>query len=113
MQNNTQNFIINALDNYKAQDIVCLDVRKQTALTDAMIVCTGTSQRHVQSLADNLVHDAKVARIDIIGVEGRQSGEWVLIDLNDAVVHIMLAQPRAFYNLEKLWAPAFNMAEMH
>jgi len=97
-------FIVNALDDGKAQDIVKLDVRGMTSVTDFMIVASGTSNRHVRALVDNIAEKAKEEGRKPIGVEGEEGGEWVLLDLDDALVHVMLPKVREFYNLEKLWS---------
>lgn len=94
---------VNALEDLKGQDIKVLDVQKLTTVTDTMIVCTGTSNRHVKSLAQNVAEDAKKAGFRPMGIEGQEAGEWVLVDLGGVVVHVMQAQARAFYQLEKLW----------
>ena len=96
--------IVAALDDVKAQDIVKLDVRDMTTVTDYMIVASGTSNRHVQALVENVAEEAKKAGHPPIGVEGEEGGEWVLLDLQDALVHVMLPKVREFYNLEKLWS---------
>ena len=96
--------VIDALDDVKAKDIVKLDVRDMTTVTDYMIVASGTSNRHVQALVDNVAEKAKAAGHRPIGVEGEDGGEWVLLDLQDALVHVMLPKVREFYNLEKLWS---------
>ena len=96
--------IIDALDDVKAQDIVKLDVRDMTPVTDYMIIASGTSKRHVQALVENVAEKAKQAGHKPIGVEGEEGGEWVLLDLQDALVHVMLPKVREFYNLEKLWS---------
>ena len=93
-----------ALDDIKGLNIVKLDVRGMTAVTDFMIVASGTSSRHVQALVDNVAEKSKAAGHRPIGVEGEEGGEWVLLDLNDALVHVMLPKVREFYNLEKLWS---------
>lgn len=98
------NLIVDALDDIKAQDIVKLDVRDMTTVTDYMIVASGTSNRHVQALVDNVAEKAKAAGHRPIGVEGEDGGEWILLDLEDALVHVMLPKVREFYNLEKLWS---------
>ena len=94
-----------ALDDLKGQDITVLDVQSLTTVTDTMIICTGTSSRHVKALAQNVAEDAKHAGHQPLGIEGSDQGEWVLVDLGGVVVHVMQAQARVFYQLEKLWTP--------
>ena len=96
--------IIEALGDTKATDIVRLDVRNMTSFTDYMIVASGTSNRHVKALANNVADKAREAGHRPIGIEGEEGGEWVLLDLQDALVHVMLPKVREFYNLEKLWS---------
>lgn len=96
--------VVAALDDIKARDIVTLDVRNMTSVTDYMIVASGTSSRHVKALIDNVSEKARDAGHRPIGVEGEEGGEWVLLDLQDALVHVMLPKVRDFYNLEKLWS---------
>ncbi|MDD3517102.1 MAG: ribosome silencing factor [Chromatiales bacterium] len=95
--------VTDALEDLKAQDIKVIDVRGKTAITDMMVLASGTSDRHVRSLADNVAIKAKEAGVMPLGVEGERDNEWVLVDLNDVVVHVMLPRVRDFYNLEKLW----------
>jgi ribosome-associated protein len=82
---------------------VRLDVREMTSLTDVMIICSGRSTRHVKSLAQNVVTEAKAHKHTFIKMEGETEGEWVIVDLADVVVHIMLPTTRTFYHLEDLW----------
>jgi ribosome-associated protein len=99
-----RDLVVEALDEIKGQDIQMLDVRRMTTVTDWMIVASGTSSRHVQALVDNVAEKAKAAGHRPVGVEGESGGEWVLLDLHDALVHVMLPKIRDFYNLEKLWS---------
>lgn len=99
-----RDLVMTALDDVKGVDVKALDVRGKTAITDFMVIATGTSDRHVKALADNVLKDARDAGMKPLGVEGERSGEWILLDLNDVVVHVMLREVRDFYNLEKLWS---------
>ncbi len=96
--------VVTALADIKAQDIIKLDVRDMTKVTDYMVVASGTSSRHVRALVDNVAEEAKKSGHRPIGVEGESGGEWVLLDLQDVLVHVMLPKVREFYNLEKLWS---------
>nr|WP_285895589.1 ribosome silencing factor [Rheinheimera oceanensis] len=97
-------FIQDKIDDMKGRDIVTLDVRGKSSVTEFMIVCSGTSNRHTKSIADYVASEAKKAGLPTLGIEGQASGEWVLLDLDDVVVHVMLEETRSFYQLEKLWS---------
>lgn len=104
--------VVDALEEVKAKDIVKLDVRKLTSVTDFMIVASGTSNRHVKALADAVADKSRKAGHRPTGIEGTEGSEWVLLDLQDTLVHVMLPRVREFYNLEKLWSlqPASDVA---
>ncbi len=87
----------------KARDIVQINVEGKSTVTDTLIVCSGNSKKHVSSIAENLVVEMKSADIPTWSVEGKQTGEWVLVDLGNIVVHVMRDESRDFYQLEKLW----------
>jgi ribosome-associated protein len=94
---------VGALEDLKAVELRVIDVRKSSAVTDFVVIASGTSDRHVKSLAGSVQRKAKDAGVMPLGVEGERAGEWVLVDLRDVVVHVMLPRSRAFYQLEKLW----------
>lgn len=96
--------VVDALEEVKGKDIVRLDVRDLTTVTDYMVVASGTSNRHVNALADAVAEKAKAAGHRPEGIEGESGSEWVLLDLGDTLVHVMLPRVREFYNLEKLWS---------
>ena len=101
--NEITDLVQNSLEDMKAVDIISLDVVGKSSLTDVLFFATGNSTRHVKSIADEVGIKAKEAGLEILGIEGKGSAEWVLVDLNDVIVHIMLAKTREFYQLEKLW----------
>lgn len=98
-----KDIVVNVLDESKAQNIIVMDVRSLTTITDYMILGSGTSDRHVKSLAEKIVETAKNLGEQPLGIEGDRECEWVLVDLHDVVVHVMLPRVRDFYQLEKLW----------
>ena len=99
-----------SLEDMKARDLRVLDVRGLTSVTDYLLIASGTSDRHVRSLAQGLVASAKQAGLPPLGVEGLEAGEWVLVDLCDVVVHVMQPRTREFYKLEDLWAVGNDVA---
>jgi len=92
-----------AVEDLKAKDTVEIDVRGKTSVTDFLVIASGTSTRHVKSIADEVVKSAKKLDVQPLGVEGEREAEWVLVDLGDVVVHVMLPRVREFYALERLW----------
>ena len=92
------------LDDMKAIDVHAIDVRELTSISDHMIFCTGTSNRHARSIIDRVVERMKEINMPVLGIEGNESGQWVLIDLGDAILHVMLSEVREFYKLEDLWS---------
>lgn len=95
---------VQALEDMKGIDLIVIDIVGKSSIADAMIVVTGTSQRHVRSLAESVRLSAKEANHPPLGVEGADSSDWVLVDLGDVIVHVMTEEKREFYSLEKLWS---------
>lgn len=97
------NFLIDKADDMKAQDIKMIDVQGKSSITDYMVVCTGTSKRHVVSIAEHVAKESKLAGIEPLGIDGEDEGEWVVVDMGTTIVHVMQEEQRELYQLEKLW----------
>jgi len=97
------NIIKTVLEDVKAKDVKILDVQEISSITDTIVIATGTSSRQVIAIAERIIEKVKAQGGKALGIEGRETGEWVLVDLGDVVVHSMLPQTRDFYQLEKLW----------
>ncbi|MCM2679085.1 ribosome silencing factor [Echinimonas agarilytica] len=97
-------FVIDKVEDMKGRDIMQIDVKGRSTITDTLVICSGNSKRHVQSIAENVATEAKRADLAPLGIEGKAEGEWVLVDLGDVVLHVMQESAREFYDLEKLWS---------
>ncbi len=97
-------FIVTKLDDLKATEIRRIDVRGKSSVTDDMVICTGSSSRHVSSLAQKLIDESKQAGFETFGEEGKATADWIVVDFGQAIVHIMQRESREMYQLEKLWA---------
>jgi ribosome-associated protein len=100
----TLRLILGRLEDMKAEDTVTIDLIGKTSIADAMVVCSGRSNRHVTSIADSAIEGMEKAGVKGIRVEGKRNGDWVLIDAGDVIVHVFRPEVRAFYDLEKMWA---------
>ena len=96
--------VIEALEDIKGFDIIELDVRKLTSITDYMIITSASSTRQTRALANNVHDKMKELNVEIVGIEGEGEGDWVLVDIGDIIVHIMTPTTRAYFNLEELWS---------
>ena len=105
--------VIDTLDDHKGLAITELDITALTDIADRMIICTATSRRHGSALADKVVMKSKEHEVQPLGVEGLESAEWILIDLQDVIIHIMLQETRDFYSLEKLWQVVKDSRKQH
>jgi ribosome-associated protein len=103
LQQRLSEIVLRALEDMKAVDTVTLDVRGRTGITDTMFIASGNSNRHVKAIADNVAEQAKAAGFRPLGMEGQESAEWILVDLGDAVIHVMLPRVRELYRLERIW----------
>lgn len=109
-RNRLQSLVVHTLDEMKAQNVKVLDVHGVSDVTDIMVIASGSSNRQVKAMASAVFEKAKEHKYRPLGMEGEDAGEWVLVDLGDVVVHLMLPQVRDFYNLEKLWG---DVAQAH
>ena len=100
------------LEEYKAENVIKLDVKDKSSVTDTMIIASGRSTRHVKSIADNIIKKLKKTKVKPLGIEGYTKSEWVLIDFGDVLVHVMHPDAREFYSLEKLWDESINNEQM-
>ncbi|PID51390.1 MAG: ribosome silencing factor [Pasteurellales bacterium] len=103
MDSNLVAFLKNSLIDLKAEDIQIIDVSGKSSITNTMIVCTGTSSRHVCSISDNLIEKSKKEGIDVFASEGKVTSDWIAVDFGQAIVHILQQESRDIYQLEKLW----------
>ena len=103
-------FIADKIDDLKGRDIVTLDVRGKSSITDCMIICSGNSNRHVCSIAEHVAEELRHAGLQPLGIEGQSEGEWVLVDMGEVIIHVMQDETRALYQLEKLWSGTFAEA---
>ena len=103
-----RDLVSSSLDELKAVDPVTINVKKLSSFTDYMIIASGTSNRHIQSIGEKVLEDLKVKNIKPLGLEGEGSEEWVLIDVGDVVLHLMSSNARTFYDLESLWDPELS-----
>ncbi|CAM4036919.1 MULTISPECIES: ribosome silencing factor [Vibrio] len=98
-----KDFLADKADDIKAQQIVTLDVQGKSSVTDYMIICTGTSKRHVSSIAEHVASEAKKIGVEPLGMDGELEGEWVVVDMGSTMIHVMQEEHRELYQLEKLW----------
>ncbi|MDC0611583.1 ribosome silencing factor [Vibrio sp.] len=103
-QHELKEFLADKADDMKAENIITLDVKDKSSLTDYMIICTGTSKRHVSSIASHVAIEAKKLGMAPIGIEGENEGEWVVLDMGSSMLHVMQEELRDTYQLEKLWS---------
>jgi len=99
-----KNLIEKTLDNNKAKDIISIDLKKKSYIADYMIIASGTSSRHLQSLAENLITELKKIGLNDCRIEGKDSNDWKLVDALDIIIHLFHPEKREFYDLEKMWS---------
>ena len=111
MQGQTlHDFIADKIDDLKGRDTTTLDAGGRSSIPDCMIICSGNSNRHVRSIADHVAAELRHSGVELLGVEGGDVGEWVLVDAGDVIIHVMQDETRALYQLEKLWSGSFSEA---
>ncbi|MDC3024175.1 ribosome silencing factor [Alphaproteobacteria bacterium] len=93
-----------SLSKNKAKEITIIDLKKKTSIADYMIICTGTSNRHLIALSDYLNEDLKKLQLNMLNIEGKKSGDWIVVDVGDIIVHLFRSEVREYYNLEKMWS---------
>ena len=93
-----------SLSKNKAKEITIIDLKKKTSIADYMIICTGTSNRHLVALSDYLNEDLKKLHLNMLNIEGKKSGDWIVVDAGDIIVHLFRSEVREYYNLEKMWS---------
>ena len=93
-----------SLSKNKAKEIIVIDLRKKTSIADFMIICTGTSNRHLIALSNYLNEDLKKLHLNMLNIEGKKNGDWIVVDAGDIIVHLFRGEVREYYNLEKMWA---------
>ncbi|CAM3578393.1 Ribosomal silencing factor RsfS [Vibrio aerogenes CECT 7868] len=104
LREDLKDFLIDKADDMKAENILTLDVTGKSSITDYMVICTGTSKRHVSSIASHVAGEAKKAGVPPYGIEGEAEGEWVVVDMGTSMLHVMQEEQRDLYQLEKLWS---------
>ena len=97
------NFIKKNLSKNKAQEITVIDLKKKTSIADYMIICTGTSNRHITALSNYLSEDLKRLELNMLNIEGKRGGDWIIVDIGDIIIHLFRSEVREYYNLEKMW----------
>jgi len=97
-------FIEKSLSKNKAKEITVIDLKKKTSIADYMIICTGTSNRHITALSNYLNEDLKKLNLNMLNIEGRKNGDWIIVDIGDIIIHLFRGEVREYYNLEKMWS---------
>ena len=97
-------FIENTLSQNKAEEIIVIDLKRKTSIADFMIICTGTSNRHLIALSNYLNEGLKKLRLNMLNIEGQKNGDWIVVDTGDIIIHLFRSEVRKYYNLEKMWS---------